>query len=171
MLIKATVSSQESNTLYREKNSVMEKTSFMVNILFLSNIAVFAIQLKHFFGIKVDGLEDYLFYLTVVASLIGFYLFRAITSSFIGFVFLKQKVFSEYFHNVNIFTKNTGLFLLPIIITLQFLSYEYLATIIYSGIILAEHPSANLSKPLEVNIHGPNVDNSNASSYGTISLG
>jgi len=135
-LIKAVVSYQESNTLYREKNSLMEKASFMVNLLFISNISVFVIQLKHFFSIKPGGLEDYLLYFIVFGAITGLYVFRGISTSLIGFIFLKQKVFSEYFHNINIFTKNTGLFLLPIVITLQFLSYEYLAFIIYTGIIL-----------------------------------
>ncbi len=135
-LIKSVVSYQESNTIYREKNSLMEKASFMVNLLFISNISVFVIQLKHFFSISLENLEDYLLYFIVFGALTGLYIFRAISTSFIGFVFLKQKVFSEFFHNINIFTKNTGLFLLPIVITLQFLSYEYLAFIIYTGIII-----------------------------------
>ena len=135
-LIKSVVSYQESNTIYREKNSLMEKASFMVNLLFISNISVFVIQLKHFFSISLENPEDYLLYFIVFGALTGLYIFRAISTSFIGFVFLKQKVFSEFFHNINIFTKNTGLFLLPIVITLQFLSYEYLAFIIYTGIII-----------------------------------
>ena len=135
-LMKSVVSYQESNTLYREKNSLMEKASFMVNLLFISNVSVFVIQLKHFFSISLGSLDDYLLYFIMFGALTGLYIFRAISTSFIGFVFLKQKVFSEFFHNTNIFTKNTGLFLLPIVITLQFLSYEYLAFIIYTGIIL-----------------------------------
>ncbi|MCK5171656.1 MAG: DUF4271 domain-containing protein, partial [Bacteroidales bacterium] len=135
-LIKSVVSYQESNTLYREKNSLTEKASFMVNLLFISNISVFVIQLKHFFSISLENREDYILYFIVFGALTGLYIFRAISTSLIGFVFLKQKVFSEFFHNINIFTKNTGLFLLPIVIPLQFLSYEYLAFIIYTGIIL-----------------------------------
>lgn len=135
-LIKSIVSFQESNTLYRDKNSFMEKASFLINFLFLSNVAVFTIQLKHFYGIDFEGIQDHILYFITFGALIGLYIFRAISSSFIGYLFLKQKVFSEYFHNVNLFTKNTGLFLLPIVITLQFLSYEYIAIIVYIGIAL-----------------------------------
>jgi hypothetical protein len=62
------------------------------------------------------------------------YIFRAVTTAFIGYVFLKQKVFSEYFHHVHLYTKNIGLFLFPVVIVLQFLTYEYLDFIGYIGL-------------------------------------
>jgi hypothetical protein len=135
-LIKSAVSFQESTKLYREKNSLMEKASFMINLLFLSNISIFIIQLCLFYEVNISYVENYIFYLILIGSFISFYVFRAATSSFIGSVFLKQKVFSEFFHNVNIYTKNTGLFLLPVVITLQFLSYQYIPVIVYSGIFV-----------------------------------
>ncbi|NOQ28412.1 MAG: DUF4271 domain-containing protein [Bacteroidales bacterium] len=135
-LVKSIVSFQESITLYREKNSLMEKASFMVNLLFLSNISIFIIQLYLFYGVDIAGVENYMFYFIVIGSFVGLYIFRALTSSMIGFLFLKQNVFSEFFHNVNVYTKNSGLFLLPVVITLQFLSYDYLPFIVYTGILV-----------------------------------
>ena len=135
-LIKSIVSFQESITLYREKNSLTEKASFMVNLLFLSNISVFIIQLYLFYGVDISGIENYTFYFILMGSFVGLYIFRALTSSLIGFLFLQQNVFTEFFHNVNIYTKNTGLFLLPVVITLQFLSYDYLPFIVYTGIFV-----------------------------------
>lgn len=135
-LVKSTVSFQESITLYREKNSLMEKASFMVNLLFLSNISIFIIQLYLFYEVDIAGIENYMFYFIVIGSFVALYIFRALTSSMTGFLFLKQNVFSEFFHNVNIYTKNTGLFLLPVVITLQFLSYDYLPFIVYTGIFV-----------------------------------
>jgi len=136
-LVKSIVSYQESNTLYREKNSLRERASFMVNLLFISNISLFFVQLKHFWNIDLGEIDDLLIYGIVFVSLIGLYIFRAFTSWFIGYVFLKQRVFAEYFHNLNIFTKNTGLFLFPIIITLQFLSFEFLPVIVYAGLVMS----------------------------------
>lgn len=134
-LIKSVISVQESNTMYREKNSLMVRASFIINLLFISNISVFTIQIRHFFDLKLNGTEDYTLYFIVLFSILTLYIFRAASSFFVGTVFLKQKVFSEYFHNVNIFTKNNGLLIFPVIIALQFLSYEYISFIIYTGII------------------------------------
>jgi len=133
-LIKSSISFQESTTMFREKNSLMEKASLLVNLLFLSNISIFVIQLAQFFNIGFGNIKHYYVYLMVFSGLIIMYIFRGLTSWFVGFVFLKEKVFKEYFHNVNIYTKNTGLFLFPVVVTLQFLSYEYLAFIIYIGL-------------------------------------
>ena len=136
-LVKSIISFQESNTLYREKNTLMERASFMVNLLFLSNISVFVIQLRHYWNLSLNNIDDLILYFMVLGCLLVLYAFRAISSLFIGYVFLKQKVFAEYFHNVNIYTKNTGLFLFPVIITLQFLSFQYLPFIVYTGLILS----------------------------------
>jgi len=133
-LIKSSISFQESTTMFREKNSLMEKASLLVNLLFLSNISIFVIQLAQFFNIGFGNIKHYYVYLMVFSGLIILYIFRGLTSWFVGLVFLKEKVFKEYFHNVNIYTKNTGLFLFPVVVTLQFLSYEYLAFIIYIGL-------------------------------------
>jgi Domain of unknown function (DUF4271) len=136
-LVKSVLSFKESNTLYREKNSLMVRASFIINFLFVSNISVFTIQIRHYFNLSLNGMDDYILYFIVMSSILALYIFRAISSFFIGAVFLKQKVFSEYFHNANIFTKNTGMFLIPVVIALQFLTYEYIGFIIYTGIAIS----------------------------------
>ena len=133
-IIKAVVSYSESNTLYRDKNALMVRASFLINILFISNIAIFVIHFKQFLKIESTDFDGYILYFILFAGFVGFYILRAISSYFIGSLFLKQKVFSEYFHNVNIYTKNTGLILFPLIIALQFIAYKYLGLIIYIGI-------------------------------------
>lgn len=132
-LIRSAISYQEASTMFREKNSLMEKASFLVNILFLSNISIFVIQVTQFYNVQFGNLKHYYLYAIIFAILFVFYIYRAFTTWFVGSVFLKQKVFQEYFHNVNIFTKNTGLLIFPVIVTLQFLSLEYLPVIIYIG--------------------------------------
>ncbi len=136
-LVKSVLSFKESNTLYREKNSLMVRASFIINFLFVSNISVFTIQIRHYFNLSLNGMDDYILYFIVMSSILALYVFRAISSFFIGAAFLKQKVFSEYFHNANIFTKNTGMFLFPVVIALQFLAYEYIGLIIYIGIAIS----------------------------------
>ena len=136
-IVKSIASYKESNTLYREKNSLMERASFLINLLFISNIAVFILHLKQYLEIEILGIDEYRLYFIVFGGLTGLYIFRAISSFFIGYLFLKQKVFAEYFHNVNIYTKSTGLALFPMIIALQFIAYEYLGVIIYIGISIA----------------------------------
>ena len=133
-IIKAVVSYSESNTLYRDKNALMARASFLINTLFISNIAIFAIHFKQYLKTESLGFDEYVLYFILFAGFVGLYILRAISSYFIGLLFLKQKVFSEYFHNVNIYTKNTGLILLPLIIALQFIAYKYLGIIIYIGI-------------------------------------
>jgi hypothetical protein len=110
---------------------------FWLTYLFVSNIAVFTLQFRHYFDISLNGMQDYKLYFIAMGAILALYIFRAITTFFIGGVFLKQKLFSEYFHNANIFTKNTGMFLFPVIIALQFLSFEYIEIVLYVGIVIS----------------------------------
>ncbi len=135
-IFKSIISYQESSSLLREKNSLMERASFLLNTLFISNTALFIVQIKYFLNFSFSSIENHLVYFIVFSSLLALYIFRALTSGFIGYVFLKQKVFGEYFHNVNIFTKATGLLLFPVIISLQFLSFYYVHIFIYAGMIM-----------------------------------
>ncbi|MGC9375356.1 MAG: DUF4271 domain-containing protein [Bacteroidales bacterium] len=132
-LVKSTIFYQEAYSLYRDKNSLMQRASFVGKLLFVSNVSLFVVQLTKIFQLKWVDLPEYQLYLIVVAFLTGLYIFRAITTAFIGYVFLKQQVFSEYFHHVHLYTKNIGLFLFPVVIVLQFLTYEYLDFIVYIG--------------------------------------
>ena len=135
LVVKSTFSYHESIALFREKNTVVERFFFLLSLLFLFSTSVFALQLSHFFGISFNDDQYNLFFIVVFVSLIGLYLLRFISSSIIGSVFLKQKLFSEYMHNVNIYTINTGIILLPVIIFLQYLSFRYLKFIVYFGIV------------------------------------
>jgi hypothetical protein len=138
LMVKSITNYNESVNLYREKNSLMERASFIINILFISNVSLFVMQIMHYFGVQVPGIEKHMLYIFLCSSFIGLYVLRAFSSWLIGSIFLKQKIFSVYFHNVNIYTKTSGLLLFPLIVALQFIAYEYLGFIIYFGIIIVD---------------------------------
>lgn len=132
-LLKSTIIYQEAYSLYRDKNSLMQKASFVGNLLFVSNVSLFVVQLSKIFQLQWVDMPEYELYIMAAACLTGLYIFRAITTGFIGFIFLKQQLFSEYFHHVHLYTKNIGLFLFPVVIALQFLTYDYLDFFVYIG--------------------------------------
>jgi len=135
-MVKSIINYNESITLYREKNSLMERASFIINLLFISNISLFILQVTQFFNIQLPEINKHLLYILLSSGFVGLYILRALTSNLIGYTFLLQKVFSTYLHNVNIYTKTTGLLLFPLIVALQFIAYEYLGFIIYLGIAI-----------------------------------
>ena len=131
-LFKSVVNYNESSTLFREKNSLTTKASFVLNILFVASVSLFALQVGDY--LKIENSLSYINYLVLCGSFLAFVLLRFITSGFVGYVFLKQRVYSEYLYNANIYLKVTGLLLLPVIIVLQFVSYDYLNFVIYLGV-------------------------------------
>lgn len=135
-LVKAVVSYNEANKLYREKNSLMLRASFIINNIFISAISLFIIQLNQYLSLGTLKIANHLLCLFIALGFMGLYMIRFISAKFIGFVFLQQRTFSEYLHNVNIYTKVTGLFLLPVVIALQYLAIEYLIVFIWIGLII-----------------------------------
>lgn len=135
-LVKSILSYNESYTLFREKNSLMERASFILNTVFVATISLFILQVTLYSNLQIWNIQNQTEYLMFCGSFIALYILRYLSARFIGHIFLKQKVFSEYLHNVNNATKVTGLFLLPIVVSLQYLALEYMLAIIWVGVFI-----------------------------------
>ena len=134
-IIRSAISYQDSNALFREKNTISERVIFLLAVLFIVVVSIFSLQIARFYDIDLGNNNFLSLFFIVFGSLVSLFIFRYFSANLIGSLFYKQKIFSEYLHNVNIFTINTGLFLLPIVIFLQFLSDDFLKIIVYGGIV------------------------------------
>ncbi|MGE0089848.1 MAG: DUF4271 domain-containing protein [Bacteroidales bacterium] len=135
IIIRSAVSYQDSNALFREKNSISEKVIFLLALLFIFVVSIFSLQIARFYDIDLNNNNFLILFLIVFGSLVGLFIFRYVSANLIGNLFDKQKIFSEYLHNVNIYAINTGIFLLPIVIFLQFIAFDFLKIIVYGGIV------------------------------------
>jgi len=134
LLFKSVFSNNDSSAFYREKNAVTTRASFILNLFFNINSALFVVLLNQYF--QVFASESITLFAVSFVSLIVLYIFRGLNSAFIGYIFLKQKVFDEYFFNVNLFIKVTGLVLFPLNVILRFAPYSYQNIIIYTGLVV-----------------------------------
>jgi len=133
-LFKSVFSNSDSAAFYREKNALTTRSSFLLNLFFNINSALFVVLLNQIFQIFAS--DSISLFAITFGSLVGLYIFRGLNGAFIGYVFLKQKVFEEYFYNVNLFTKITGFVLFPLNVALRFAPYSYQNIIIYTGLIV-----------------------------------
>lgn len=135
-LIKSIHSFTYASSLYYEKNSLTLRASFLLNFTFFIIGGTFLFQCMNYYELSVPYLTPLNQFLLLSAFFLVWYIWNYLTTGFIGFIFLRQKSFGEYFHNYNLYRKLMGISLFPIIIVLQYISAEYKPIIIVIGIVI-----------------------------------
>lgn len=136
ILFNAVFNYGSSNSIYKETNNIIQKAFFLLNINFIGVISIFIFQVLRNFGISVSGIDPIELLGLVASGFILLQIFRFTVSRFVGHVFLKQKAFREYLFNVNINNMVIGIMLFPMVITLQFITPEFVDLLIIFAFII-----------------------------------
>jgi hypothetical protein len=133
-IVSAVVDYQISNRLFRERNVLFRNVSFGLYLIFGLNIGLFIFYLIDFTGNPQLLPQKFASMLIYTAIVLFVYTVKSGTNRIIGYIFLAQEEFAEYNHNVNIFNKNIGLFLLPVVIAFPFIHEKLQPVVLYFGI-------------------------------------
>jgi hypothetical protein len=135
-IIVSLVNYQVSLRLLREKNVLYRNIAFGLNIVFAINGGLFIFFIIQHFG-YVQIYPNYIISILIYSmSLIVIYNIKTFVCTLLGYVFKVQDEFSEYTHNINLFNKNIGLFLFPIIILFPYVNVTISHIVIYVGILV-----------------------------------
>lgn len=136
-VIATLVNYQASVRLLREKNILFKNMSFGLYIVFSINLGLFLFFALAYFNIpQIISNNNFISVFIYCISIASFYSIKTLLCRLIGYLFLAQSEFSEYVHNINLFNKNIGLFLFPVIIMIPYINDSIKPIIIYSGIFL-----------------------------------
>jgi len=135
-LIKSFHSYNYASSLYFGKNSLTIRASALLNLTFFISAGTFLFQCLHYYDYSVPSLNPITQFLVLSAFFLIWYIWNYLTTGFIGFVFLRQKSFHEYFHNYNLYRKLLGISLFPIVLVLQYISPEYKPLFMLIGAII-----------------------------------
>ncbi len=135
-VIKSPFIYQYSTNIVKEKDSLTGRVSFVFNITYFLSLSLFIFQIFDFFKISLYHDNSLLLYSLIISSLLVLNIYRFITSKLIGFLFMKEAVFNEYFYNLNLFNKNIGLFIFPFVILYRFVEINNYKLIVISGLII-----------------------------------
>ncbi|MCK4664650.1 MAG: DUF4271 domain-containing protein [Bacteroidales bacterium] len=134
-IIKSTYNYQISKRLFDEKNAVSQRTSFILNIVYILGVSLFSFLAFNYFNFKLLDFSDFETFMIFIVFFITIYVIKLIFLKILGFVLLSTKEFSEYIHNVFIFNKFFGFFLIFLIIAIPFINENVRYFLILSGII------------------------------------
>ena len=135
-IIGSLLNYQLSYKLLRDRNVLYARISVLLNVVFILNLGLFLqITLQHFHLqlFHFSGFVNYLLYCGVIA-VISFV--QVLILKIIGGIFLRTNEFNEYIHNIFISNKGTGIFLLPIILCLPYISDVFIKPLIIIGLVV-----------------------------------
>jgi len=124
---------QISHNLFLDKSSFTQRASLIMDFVFYLNAGLFIYLSAKHFNLSLVHLEGVLAFLLFSGLVFAIYLLRYITSKIVGYVSTTQKIFSEYFHNILIHTRVTGLVLLPFLIAIPYADYRITPVAIFAG--------------------------------------
>jgi len=128
--------SNTANSLFLERNISMIKGSLMMNLLFVVNISLFAINVMDYFDIRIrqgDDLEQFMLVFFMISIL---YVAKYVLIKGLGYVFKVKNESKEYLFTIFLYNKNLGLFLFPIIIALPFVQVNAVVSLINIGFLM-----------------------------------
>jgi hypothetical protein len=134
-VIKSAFIYQHSSAILKEKNSLTGRVSFAFNLVYFLSLSLFLFQVFDFFKINIYPNNPTHLYLFIVGFLLSLNIYRFITSKLIAFLFIKEKIFNEYYYNLSLYNKNIGLFIVPFVVLYRFLQLNNYKLVIYSGLI------------------------------------
>ena len=146
-----------ASSLYFGRNSLTQRASAFLNLNFFIITGVLAFQTLQQTPYNLAGIKPLYLWIGFSAFFLVWYAWNFIMSRFIGFVFARQRAFSEYLHNYNLYRKIAGVSLFPIALIVQFIQEDYreiflIAGGIIFGIIFLVHIIRGLQVFLKENV-------------------
>ncbi|MBN1949622.1 MAG: DUF4271 domain-containing protein [Bacteroidales bacterium] len=132
-VINTLVNSQLADTMFREKNTVIRRAFFMMNLNYILTFSLFILLISQTYGLSFYNhtYQDYLFILGIV---LGILLARYLIYYGIGFIFDWTNAVNAQLHTYYLLNKNLGLFLLPLVFISIYTNPFYSKIMLFIGI-------------------------------------
>lgn len=135
-VVQSGINIQISQRLFNDRNLLLQRVTFFLIIIFILIISLFIYLMMAILGNSSLFTYGFKNYISIIGLVSAFLAFKVSTASIVGHVFKKQKLFSEYLHNVFLSYENTGLFLLPIVILIGYVTPSWHLPLVYIGILI-----------------------------------
>jgi hypothetical protein len=125
-----------ADKMFNDRNVFSRRISMFLTLIYILSIGLFVYEIINFKGIDTFVIPEIFKFLLISFIIYFFYLLIQITTFIWGSIFMCKKEFILYRHNFNLFSKNTGVFLMPIVITVPFVTDSAKNLLIIFGILV-----------------------------------
>jgi len=136
LLANALTSFQISAKLFRERNVLVRRVSFVLDFIYFMVFSIFTFEVLTHFGWLKSDLSRFNLYLLLLNIIMIYSLIRIALLRLTGFLFLNQGLFSEYIHNTFVVNKGAGIVLFPVVIGAHYLPYPMVSVVLLTGLFI-----------------------------------
>lgn len=134
-VITSVLNYQTATRLLRERNILFQNMALGLNFVFAINTGLFLYYLIQYFNPQFN-MGQVITVFSLAVSIIIFYNVKTFFCRLLGNIFQIKEEFAEYVHNINLYNKNVGLFLFPIVVSFPYIGIEYKTLLVYTGILI-----------------------------------
>jgi len=113
-LFNSSVSYHMSFKLFNEKNILARRVSVVLNFIYAVSLSLVIYKLFQYLGIKSKTFDRFSMFLIILNLIILYSISKTILQKMIGYIFYRLDQINEYLHNVYVYNKILGIFLLPL---------------------------------------------------------
>jgi hypothetical protein len=134
-VVNTMVNFQLADKMLREKNIIVRRAFFMMNLNFILMLGLFVMLLENYAQIQFT--KHYFYdYLIILAAIILILLLRLLLLYLGGFIFETRQAINEQIHSSYLINKNLGLLLLPLVFTAVYTTQIISNIILVTGLII-----------------------------------
>jgi len=127
---------QLSDKLFRDQSIFSRRVALVLNANFIITGGLFIFLVLAYTDRHLFNLKPFMQFLSYAGILLGFVLSRYILTHITGFIFRRQAIFREYLQQILIIYKGLGVFLIPLILGIAYISESLRIYLIITGITL-----------------------------------
>ncbi|MDP4207496.1 MAG: DUF4271 domain-containing protein [Bacteroidota bacterium] len=135
-VISGIINYQASVRLYRERNVLFQNMSIGLNLIFSLNVGLLIFFFIQYFKLPQVYSNDTICIAIYNFGIILIINIKTVIIRIIGYLFQKQDEFHEYVHNINLYNKNIGLFLFPVVILFPYIADQIKPAVIWAGLLI-----------------------------------
>ncbi len=113
-LFNSSISYHMSSKLFNERTILARRVSVVLNFIYTVSLSLVIYKIFQYLGIQSKAFDRFSLFLIILNLIILYSISKTILQKVIGFFFDKLDQINEYLHNVYVYNKILGIFLLPL---------------------------------------------------------
>ena len=135
-LANSLISYQLSAKLFSEKNVLLKRVSFVLDVIYHIVLSIFLYESFTFLNLSPVRLTSYNLFLLFLNILILYTLLRSVVLKLFNYLFKTDPIISEYVHNNFIINKSIGIVLFPVTIAICYMPESFAGILFVVGLVL-----------------------------------
>jgi len=135
-LANSLVSYQLSAKVFQEKNVLLKRVSFVLDVIYHIVLAIFLYKIFSVLELSPAKMTSYNLFLFFLNILILYTLIRIAVLKVFGYLFKAESIISEYVHNNFIINKSMGIALIPVSVAIGYMPAIFTGTLLVAGLLI-----------------------------------